>query len=163
MSDTETVAAVLGRLIPRLKTRSEKRAMIEASLGAIYAARDRGCTWAEIAEGLAEAGVVITADALRVAVNERPRDMKAYPRTIEVRKPKRWPKRSSADKAVKEISNGNRVDGAADKAVKENSNGGRVDVPAAKAAKLSASETARPPAPVHNEVHAAQRNAGRKT
>jgi hypothetical protein len=161
--------------MPRPKPRSEKRAMIEASLGAIYAARDRGCTWAEIAEGLAEAGVVVTADALRFAVNERPRDLKAYPRTIEVRKLKRRPNRASADGAVKEISNGARVDVPADKAVKETKNG-RVDVPADKAAKVRASENgrpamavqkemhaARPAAPVQKEVHAAQRNAGRKT
>jgi hypothetical protein len=103
------VAAVLGRLMPRPKPRSEKRAMIEASLGAIYAARDRGCTWAEIAEGLAEAGMVITSDALRCAVNERPRDLKTHPRTIEVRTPKRKSKRPSPNGAVEETADGGRA------------------------------------------------------
>ena len=76
----DTVVDALAKLEPRPKPLSEQRAAIEANREAIYAAKDRGCSWRQIAEAFAEAGLVVTPDALRFAINAASRDFKKYPR-----------------------------------------------------------------------------------
>jgi hypothetical protein len=80
MSDVSRGAEVLARLKPPPKHRSKNREAIEALRGPIYAKKDEGCTWAQIAETLAEANIVISAAALRFAINAEKRDFKKYPR-----------------------------------------------------------------------------------
>jgi hypothetical protein len=82
MSETSKDAVVdaLAKLEPRPKPLSEKRSAIEANREAIYAAKDRGCSWVQIAKAFAEVGLVVTPDALRFAINATPRDLKKYPR-----------------------------------------------------------------------------------
>jgi hypothetical protein len=80
MSDVSRGAEVLARLKPPPKHRSKNREAIEALRGSIYEAKDRGNTWAQIADGLAEIGVVISPAALRFAINAEKRDVKKYPR-----------------------------------------------------------------------------------
>ncbi len=88
----------LATLEPRVRLRTEKRAQIEARRGAIYTAKDRGCTWEAIAEALAESGIVITPNALRLAINEEPRDLKKYPRRLVGRRQKRKGQQSSVSR-----------------------------------------------------------------
>jgi hypothetical protein len=76
----DTVVDVLAKLEPRPKPLSKKRSAIEANREAIYAAKDRGCSWVQIAEAFAQVGFVVTPDALRFAINAAPRDFKKYPR-----------------------------------------------------------------------------------
>src|ERR1700719_2329085 len=83
-----SVAEALAKIEPRARPISKKRTIIEANRDVIYAAKDRGCTWAQIAEALTKAGFVVTADALRFAINLTPRDFKKYPRIIVGRRQK---------------------------------------------------------------------------
>jgi hypothetical protein len=76
----DTVVDALAKLEPRPKPLSEQRAAIEANREAIYAAKDRGCSWVQIAAACAEAGLVVSPDALRFAINAVPRDFKKHPR-----------------------------------------------------------------------------------
>jgi hypothetical protein len=73
----------------------------------IYAAKDRGCTWEAIAEALAEAGIVITPNALRLAITREPRDLKKFPRKLVGRRQKRQGQQST-------VSRGKMQDGNAD-------------------------------------------------
>jgi hypothetical protein len=137
MSDHLTVPEALAQVKPKPKPRSQKRATIEENLGAIYAKRDEGCTWAEIAEGLAKAGVTISAAALRFAVNAKKRDTKKYPRA----------RRSSV------ASNSSATDPPSDSSGDESKD------------TRAAAPTPNPAPPttlVPEFTHAAERNAGRK-
>jgi hypothetical protein len=82
MTEAQDVAAVLSKLEASTRTRTEKWARIEASLGPIFAARDRGVSWHAIAEALREVGIDVHRETLRLFVQRHPRDLKAYPRTI---------------------------------------------------------------------------------
>ena len=91
-----SVAEALAKIEPRARPISKKRTIIEANRDAIYVAKDRGCTWAQIAEALTKAGFVVTADALRFTINATPRDFKKYPRMmIAKRKPRQQSQQSS--------------------------------------------------------------------
>jgi hypothetical protein len=80
MFETQNVGDALRNVEPRLHPRRKNRALIQANCEAIYAARDRGCTWADIAMALSEAGLTVSPNALRLAMNEKSRDLKKYPR-----------------------------------------------------------------------------------
>jgi hypothetical protein len=82
MTEAQDVAAVLSKLQASTRTRTEKWAKIEASLGPIFAARDRGVSWHAIAEALREVGIDVHRETLRLFVQRHPRDLKAHPRTI---------------------------------------------------------------------------------
>jgi len=115
MFETQNFGDVLGKVEPRSHPQRKKRALIEANREAIYAARDRGCTWAEIAEALSKAGFVVSPNALRLAMNEKPRDLKKYPRTMMAeRKPRQKSKQSSIE------GRGEIQGGTADKECHEN-------------------------------------------
>jgi hypothetical protein len=103
----------LATLEPRSPLQTEKRAQIEARRATIYAAKDRGCTWEAIAEALAEAGIVITPNALRLAITREPRDLKKYPRKLVGRRQKRQGQQST-------VSRGKMQGGNADEERDEN-------------------------------------------
>jgi|SRR6266700_2594051 len=107
MSETRehTVVDALAKLEPQPKPLSEKRSAIEAHRGAIYAAKDRGCSWVQIAQALAVVGLVVTPDALRFAINAAPRDLKKYPRRSIGQRQKRRGRRSSASRGTIQAGN----------------------------------------------------------
>jgi hypothetical protein len=96
MFETQNFGDALGKAEPRLNPRRKNRALIQANCEAIYAARDRGCTWADIAKALSEAGFSVSPNALRLAMNEKSRDLKKYPRKmLAERKPRQQVQQSS--------------------------------------------------------------------
>jgi hypothetical protein len=96
MLETPSVRDTLAKLNPRTKPGEKNRAIIEANREEIYAARDRGCTWLDISQALAEAGFVIGPNTLRLTMSEKPRDLKKYPRKmLAERKPKQRVQQSS--------------------------------------------------------------------
>jgi hypothetical protein len=105
MVEEQSAGDPLATLEPRRWPRTEKRVQIEARRGAIYAARDRGCTWEAIAEALAESGIVTTPNALRLAINEKPRDLKKYPRRLIGRRQKRKGPQSPISKGTMQGGN----------------------------------------------------------
>lgn len=113
MFETQNFGDALGKVEPRLHPRRKNRALIQANCEAIYAARDRGCTWADIAKALSEAGFTISPNALRLAMNEKSRDIKKYPRKmLAEKKPRQQLKQSSIkgredDPIQKKSSNAN--------------------------------------------------------
>jgi hypothetical protein len=101
-----TVVDALATLEPRPKPLSEKRSAIEANREAIYAAKDRGCSWVQIAAAFVEVGLVVTPDALRFAINAAPRDLKKYPRrSIVGPRQKRRGRQSSVSKGAIQAGN----------------------------------------------------------
>jgi hypothetical protein len=100
MTEAQDVAAVLSKLQASTRTRTEKWARIEASLGPIFAARDRGVSWHAIAEALREVGIDVHRETLRLFVQRHPRDLKAHPRTI-AGPPKRRRRLNARTKATK--------------------------------------------------------------
>jgi hypothetical protein len=141
MSDAPTVSEALAQVKPKPKPRSQKRATIEENLGAIYAKRDEGCTWAEIAEGLGKAGIVMSPAALRFAVNAKKRDTKKYPRA----------RRSSV--ANRSGTTDPPRDGSGDGTKAESKDGPAPPPP---------TNPPTPTKPLPELAHAAERNAGRK-
>src|SRR2546421_6831253 len=96
MLETPSVRDTLAKLNPRTKPGEKNRAIVEANREEIYAARDRGCTWAEISQALAEAGIAIGPNTLRLTMSEQPRDLKKYPRKmLAERKPRQSVQQSS--------------------------------------------------------------------
>ena len=115
MSEIQNFGDILEKVEPRQHPQHKKRTLIEANREAIYMARDRGCIWVDIAKTLSENGFVVSPDSLRRTMNEKPRDLKKYPRKMIVkRKPKQQSRQSSItikgreeDRIGKENSNVN--------------------------------------------------------
>jgi len=106
MFETQNVGDALRNVEPRLHPRRKNRALIQANCEAIYAARDRGCTWADIAMALSEAGLTVSPNALRLAMNEKSRDLKKYPRKrLAERKPRRKVPRASVSRGTIQAGN----------------------------------------------------------
>jgi hypothetical protein len=75
------------------RPKDEKRSVIDASLGVIYAARDRQVPWHDISETLVKVGIKIHRETLRLYIESIERDYDQYPdqsqQSIRVRKKKR--------------------------------------------------------------------------
>jgi len=110
MFETQNFGDALEKAEPRLHPRRKNRALIQANCEAIYAARDRGCTWADIAKALSEAGFTVSPNALRLAINSVPRDLKKYPRKMLAQ---RKPRRKQVQRSIE--SNREMQGGASDK------------------------------------------------
>ena len=102
MLETPSVRDTLAKLNPRTKPGEKNRAIVEANREEIYAARDRGCTWADISQALAEAGIAIGPNTLRLMMSERPRDLKKYPRKMLAERKPRQPVQQSSIKGKEE-------------------------------------------------------------
>lgn len=93
MTETKSVEAVLAKLEPPSRKKSETWEKVLANLGPIFAARDRRVPWLKIAEALGEVGIQVNHETLRLFVNDQERDLTKYPRTTPLPKKRRRVKR----------------------------------------------------------------------